>query len=350
MSVPPEHERSRSFVLLTATLCGVVVLAVAGVAGLRYLVTHRSETFGGSSTTVTLEAAEVGGTVDASALDRVRQVLLARLRAAELPGVSVTIHGSRQLVVRVAGAHEQALRSIAGVGALSFRRVLQTAPQQTQASADPGAATGTGSKVTREQVAAKLGSAYQVAEAVRDPAQISAETLQLLQPFATLPPDEVAVLPAEMQYALPTISCNQLLTRPATGTNPDRFTACDTAAPSVKYLLDTARVVGGDVAGAKVHLDASGGWGLTVSFRSDAQAKWTNLTREVVANPGPTGQVAIVVDNRVVTAPAIQMVIPGDAEIAGGFSRDSSEALAAQLRTGPLPLPMRLVAVQVVRR
>jgi preprotein translocase subunit SecD len=45
-----------------------------------------------------------------------------------------------------------------------------------------------------------------------------------------------------------------------------------------------------------------------------------------------------VLDNKVVSAPTIQAVIPGDAQIYGGFTRSEVETLSRQLKYGSLPL------------
>jgi preprotein translocase subunit SecD len=336
--------------VLPIAILSFVVLALVGVAGLRYVATRQSGASTGPTTTVVVEPVSPGGTADAGTLDRVRQLLLARLHAASLSGVSVTVDGSHQLVMRVSGLHEQLLRSLTAVGALSIRRVLQTSLPDNRTVPDPIPDPVYGSNVTLDQVIAKVGSAYQVAQALADHRQISAEDQELLQVFAHLGPDEVAVLPTELQFAIPTIGCAQLLARPLSSPLPDRFASCAAASPPTKYLLDTARVVGADVAHTGMHLDPAGGWALTLTFRDDTQAKWTDLTREVVAQPEPTDQVAIVVDNGVMTAPVIQAVVPGDVDIAGELTKDQVIALSAQLSTGPLPRRVRIVGIQTVGR
>lgn len=66
------------------------------------------------------------------------------------------------------------------------------------------------------------------------------------------------------------------------------------------------------------------------------------LTR--VAAPNHT-QVAVLVDARVVSAPQIMAVIPGDAVISGSYTKAEAQALAAELTGGVLPLTLTVLSV-----
>jgi preprotein translocase subunit SecD len=147
-----------------------------------------------------------------------------------------------------------------------------------------------------------------------------------------------------MQFFVPTITCKQL-----NGRNPQYMTdnqflnqqvvACDQTTPDVKYLLDVAKVQGTDVHSASANYDpqnyaSTGGWIVNLSFTGPGQSKWSNLTQNTVGK-----QVAIVLDNEVVSAPTIQQTINGPAVISGtGITADSSHTLATQLKYGALPL------------
>src|SRR5581483_9080951 len=132
--------------------------------------------------------------------------------------------------------------------------------------------------------------------------------------------------------------------------------ACGTAAGNdadTKYLLDVAKVTGTDVKSATSGFDANqGGWIVQLKFNSAGSTRWTALTQQAMqdgqANQqqqsgGTSGaQVAIVLDNEVVSAPAIQSVIVGDAIINGsGITESSSAILATQLNYGSLPLTFK---------
>jgi preprotein translocase subunit SecD len=221
-----------------------------------------------------------------------------------------------------------------------------------------------------EQVKAKLGATYDMAgqylnaaqQGQVDPTNPDAATLSALAPFAKLDPDEVGVLPLTMQFYLPTVECSQLNARsPGSVSDPkQQVVACDQGADAhTKYVLDAAKVTGTDVRGAVANFDANnGGWNVALKFTSGGGSKWTALTEQAMkdgqsssqTSGSTTGaQVAIVLDNEVVSAPVIQQVIVGDAIInGGGINETTSKTLATQLKYGSLPLSFKIQSVDSV--
>jgi preprotein translocase subunit SecD len=160
----------------------------------------------------------------------------------------------------------------------------------------------------------------------------------MYQVFSKLTSEEVAILPPAMQFNVPFVTCKDLNNRPA-GSIVDptkQVVACDKGS---KYMLDVAKVLGTDVKNADASIDSqSGQWQVTLQFKSGGQDKWTNLTKEAYGDGQNKKQVAVVLDNEVVSAPTIQSVIPGDAQITGQFTRGDAQLLASQRRYGALPL------------
>ena len=198
-------------------------------------------------------------------------------------------------------------------------------------------------KAVEQKVGAAAWAAASGLQAPADPAQAAA-----FKPFGTLSPQETAVLPVEMQFNVPTITCAQLDKRPAGSINDpkQKAVACESGA---KYLLDVAKVEGTDVKNASAQLDQTSAWVVSLTFKGDGQEKWTALTREAFNNEGQAcdqtalGQdgkcrVAVVLDNEIVSSPEIQGVLTGDSQITGSFDNKSANALASQLRYGALPV------------
>jgi preprotein translocase subunit SecD len=309
-------------------------VAVCAIAAVLVTVVLRQVTRPSGETTMTVEAA---APADGPTLDRTRRVLLARLAGAGMSDGSVTVEGNRRLVVRVAG-HQPAdrMRALAAPGDLQFRTVLGATTNDPRG--DEEVAGGTG-QPTLEQVRAKLGRVYELASTATKPEDLPAETVDQLAPFASLSADEVAVLPAVMRYVVPFVGCKKLAARIAAPAG-EQVTACEASA---KYLLDRARVVGTDVRKAEAAIDPqTGQWQVNIAFTGAGQAKWTDLTRELSPDQG---RVAIMVDGVVLSAPAIQSVITGDAVISGGFTRATAQGLAAQLSGGTLPVRLTVVNV-----
>jgi len=216
-----------------------------------------------------------------------------------------------------------------------------------------------------EAVLAKLGDAAAVASQL-DPSKyadgktsISSDpgTMAMLEPFRSLTPEEVAVLPPQMQFVVPQVTCAMLNLRPA-GSIQDPAqpaVACEEGGNS-KYMLDAAKVLGTDLDNAAANIDTTAGstWKVDLTFSSDGSKKWTELTREAYNNTGgsclvtqpnkqssgsPVCMVAVVLDNTVVSAPAIQGVLSTTSEISGGgFTKTTATLLANQLKFGALPL------------
>lgn len=146
-----------------------------------------------------------------------------------------------------------------------------------------------------------------------------------------------------MQLYVPTISCDVLHDRPPGAiTQPDTaIVACN--GDGQKYLLDEASVTGRDVRAAKA-VNHQGLWSVTVELTADGQQRFTAVTSDIAAdqtNQSDHGQLAIVVDATIVSAPTVLAAIPGDLEIAGAFTPDEAKLLAAQLSGGELPLILK---------
>ncbi|MFC4913572.1 protein translocase subunit SecD [Actinomadura gamaensis] len=131
--------------------------------------------------------------------------------------------------------------------------------------------------------------------------------------------------------------------------------ACDDKSEKgqvTKYLLGPVRVLGEDVKSANaVPPDASQGqtsWAVNIGFNGKAGNQFSQVTTEASkayqANPtSPQGQVAIVLDGQVVSAPAIKEgpITGGSARIDGpadSFTQSYADDLANKLKYGALPL------------
>ena len=116
--------------------------------------------------------------------------------------------------------------------------------------------------------------------------------------------------------------------------------------PSVQYAVEKRAAVEG------VHLsDASVGFDETtndpvVRFQLDAEGgeRFAEITKQNVGRA-----LAIVLDERVISAPVIQGVIPGGSgEIRGAFTVAEASDLALLLRAGALPAPLKVIEERTV--
>jgi preprotein translocase subunit SecD len=233
------------------------------------------------------------------------------------------------------------------------------------ATPTPAATPGVGGQSIEQQRAAiqqKVGAAaWQAASALQAPADLTQDpTLaDKLKPFGGLTGREVGALTPEMQFNVPTITCAQLDARlPASIRDENqKVVACE---GPVKYYLDVAKVLGTDVDDANGVLDqTTGQWVVSLDFTGEGQKKWTNLTREAFNNEGQgcdaaalgdSGKcrVAVVLDNKVISAPEIQGVLTGNSQITGSFTSKTANDLAGQLRYGALPITFHQQEAQTV--
>jgi preprotein translocase subunit SecD len=113
-----------------------------------------------------------------------------------------------------------------------------------------------------------------------------------------------------------------------------------------KYLIEKrALVSGGDLVDAQPGFDQRNGEPIVnFRFNSTGGRKFADVTRQNVGK-----RFAIVLDNKVISAPVINEPIPGGAgQISGNFTVQSANDLAILLRAGALPAPLTVVEERTV--
>ncbi|MEU5401512.1 protein translocase subunit SecD [Streptomyces sp. NPDC005963] len=132
----------------------------------------------------------------------------------------------------------------------------------------------------------------------------------------------------------------------------------DPDAPGSFLRLAPPGLTGEGVKDASAVLDTQSGRGWTVdlSFRGGGK-EWARMTGEAAcAAPGdPARQVAIVLDDAIVSAPGMEQSVPcgagisgGNAQITGNFSAAEARDLAALVKGGALPVPVTTIEQSVV--
>ncbi|GAA0741584.1 protein translocase subunit SecD [Dactylosporangium roseum] len=344
-------------------------------------------------TTVTLQArTESGQAPTRQQMETARRIIDQRVNGLGVAEAEVVIEGNNNIVVSLPGKSDDRLKQVGQTAELRFRKVLNqtgdtgatdpsssaspsastsgsaapsgsaSAPASAPASASAqpaastsasGSAPAAGASATpsasllpgiaerRAAVQKKLGEAVWAA-ALQEQAPLNfaqdPTKAELYKPFKDLTPEEVAALPPNVQFNIPYVTCDKLDHRPVGSIRDDRqsVVACG---EGVKYQLDVAKVLGTHVSKADSGINPQNGkWTVNLSFTSGGQDRWTDLTREAFNGGSNPQQVAVVLDNEVVSAPTIQSIIPGDAEISGTFNKASAELLASQLQYGALPL------------
>jgi preprotein translocase subunit SecD len=239
--------------------------------------------------TVTTELTPVGG-ASAGELSAAAAILQRRLRSFSHDKDSVTVRGDH-LEVSAGSTATQSLVLLLAPGRLEMRRVIEARPAM---GSDSGSTTTvhTGDRYTPASFAALDCSAAQARTAVAPAA----------------PTQEVV--------------------------------ACDRSGTETFHLAP-AKVVNSDVTSATTAADQPDTTApVDISFSGEGEKKFTDLTRQAFGAPRPTNRLAILLDGLVYSAPIIQSVITGDAQITGDFAPSQAQAFASTLSSGPLAVAL----------
>ena len=114
----------------------------------------------------------------------------------------------------------------------------------------------------------------------------------------------------------------------------------------VPYVIQRRVIVSGeDLVDAQAAINAQQAeWVVNFRFNSNGGRRFAQVTTENVNRP-----FAIVLDNKVVSAPVIrEPILGGSGQISGRFTAESSANLALLLRAGALPAPLSIVEERTV--
>ena len=104
------------------------------------------------------------------------------------------------------------------------------------------------------------------------------------------------------------------------------------------YLLGPVLLSGKDLVNAQVQPDSLGRMGVSLEFNSDGARLFENATARMIGK-----QLAIVLDNVVISAPVVQdRIAGGRAQITGRFTNDEAARLAIMLKAGALPVAVEI--------
>ena len=125
----------------------------------------------------------------------------------------------------------------------------------------------------------------------------------------------------------------------------DEMVVKDEQNEGLLYLLRKRPVVSGEnLTNAKPSFDENGLPAVSFNFNPSAALKFGNYTRDNIGSP-----FAIVLDNKVISAPTIRSHIPGGSGIiSGNFSVEESNRLAILLRSGALPAEIEVLELRTI--
>nr|WP_202552459.1 protein translocase subunit SecD [Streptomyces sp. SID8352] len=123
--------------------------------------------------------------------------------------------------------------------------------------------------------------------------------------------------------------------------------------------LKAASLNGQDVKGADARFDQQNGagWVVTVDFKDKGSDRWGDITGEAACFPAgdPQRRVAIVLDNKIISAPQVDPSVGckagirgGSTQITGSFDAAEARELALLIKGGALPVPVETVEQRTI--
>ncbi|MYV99947.1 hypothetical protein GT354_16970 [Streptomyces sp. SID3343] len=154
----------------------------------------------------------------------------------------------------------------------------------------------------------------------------------------------VGVVPAEFQAAFDALDCAKTA-EPRVDTPTETMLGCDTEGTE-KYVLAPAEMTGADVVEAKTVLPKDGpvDWQIDLRWTDHGRGVFTDVTGRLSGGRLPTNRFAFVWDGDVLSAPAVNAAIPGNAVVSGLFTKDQATELAGSISAGTLPVPFTVTA------
>ena len=262
---------------------------------------------------------ESGATVTSEQLTEAVGIIRQRVNSSGVSEAEVNTQGGRNIVVSIPGTPDDAtLERIKSSAKLEFRAVLVAG----QPSGQTVGADGTATPVPQAPVDPSLSTTPAVAPT-------NASDLNYVTPA--------------LQAEYDAFDCSKINTTNVAPADQPLIT-CETDG-SVKYILGPVEVDGSTIADATngqvttQNGATTGEWAVNIVFNNDGTAKFADVTTRLFDLTGVQNQFAIVLDGRVISAPATQgAILDGKPQITGSFDQDSSKALADQLKFGALPI------------
>lgn len=255
-------------------------------------------------------------------LDQAVSIIRQRVDAAGVSESEISTQGGNKVVVAIPGTPDQAtLDRIQASAKLEFRAVLVASAPTPAAVGDPTATPTPTPAVT---------------EAPAPDATPSATPTN---------GSDLAYVTPEIQSQFDSFDCTSLDTAQTNVAPADEPLITCEADGTVKYILGPVEVAGETISDATASLItsgqgvATGGWAVNIVFNGEGTTQFGDVTKRLVVLTGSQNQFAIVLDGKVISAPATNVAITdGKPQITGNFTQETATILADQLKYGALPI------------
>lgn len=315
----------RSLTWLLILIGGLVAINAAGVIwGGGSWVPKLALDLEGGTQIVLAPQLESGQSVSEEQMSQAVSIIRQRIDSAGVSEAEINTQGNNNIVVSIPGTPDDAtLERIKASAKLEFRAVLLTGAPSSGSAFVVGE-DGTPTPAPATTVDPSLSTTPAVAPS-------NGSDLNWITPALQAEYDQFDCANVDVQATNQAPADEPLITCDFSGT--------------VKYLLGPVEVSGSQIADAVASQQTTqtgattGQWAVGLSFNGEGTKAFGDVTTRLFGLTGAQNQFAIVLDGRVLTAPTTQASITnGNAEISGGFTKESAKTLADQLKYGALPI------------
>ncbi|UOQ58695.1 protein translocase subunit SecD [Leucobacter allii] len=324
----------RSLVFLLVLIVGLAGLITYGVFRSDATWTPKLALDLQGGTQILLAAEQTDGeSVSGDQLQQAVSIIRQRVDAAGVSEAEITTQGNQHISVSIPGkADEATLQRIEASAKLDFRPVLST---------------GIGIDLTEaagEEDAAAEETATGDAEAAIDAGDAPAD--ENLDP-ETIPESagDLAWITPALQEKFDAFTCTSEEALDTRETAADRpLITCDETGTQ-KYILGPVELSGDVISDATAQMATTstgattGEWVVQIVMNKQGTETFGKISQRLFGAESPQDQFAFVLDGNVLSAPQMQaQILDGRPSISGGFTQDSAQALADQLKFGALPI------------
>ncbi|HEY0118289.1 MAG TPA: protein translocase subunit SecD [Cellulomonas sp.] len=322
--------------------------------------------------------AQTSGQVTSTTISQAINVIRQRVNASGVTEAEVTSQGTgstAKIVVSLPGhPDESTLKLVRTPAQMEFRPVLQQSaptpatPTPTASATAPAATSGaTPAPTATEQASSGAPTATATASAAAGAATSAAPTPTPSPTASTAegagpssPSDAAYYVTPDVQKQFDALDCTDQakLTGGVNGPADAAFVTCAQDGTS-KFILGPVELEGKHISGATSGLQVlpngttGTNWVVNLKLDGTGTTQFTTTTTRLAAyhtnGQTPLDQFAVVLDGLVVSAPAVDEIIPnGQAVISGSFTRTSAATLANQLSFGSLPVSFQVESEQQI--
>lgn len=277
---------------------------------------------GGTSIILSPTVAE-GETISTEQLNQAVAIIRARVDSTGVSESTITTSGNSNIVVEIPGVpSETTLQLIKSSAKLEFRPVLI-------ASAGTAASVGGGAGASASPSASASPT----------------DTPKVEPSVAPTNGSDLNWISSDLRAKFDAFDCSTQFREPGQVDDAKQpLITCDQGRFQ-KYILGPVELDGTNISDASAGTittqtgAATNEWAVNLQFDAEGTQIFSDVTSRLFPLESPRNQFAVTLDGYVITDPQAKAVITnGSAQITGGFTKESSQSLADQLKYGSLPI------------